>query len=150
MDAYVSKPFRPEELFVTVEQIAGGIAPKPPTVVDKDAPATHVVFDREAALAQFGDDPELLTEIVGIFLDEVAGLIVEGTAALESSSIDVLAKIAHRLKGALGQMTAEEAQQAALAVELAAKGEKEEGLSEMWQTLVGAVDRLRPELAEFV
>jgi CheY-like chemotaxis protein len=150
MDAYVSKPFRPEELFVTVEQLAGGIAPEPSVVVDVEDPSTHSVFDREAGLAQFGDDPALLTEIVGIFLDEIAELTVEGAAALESSSIDVLAKIAHRMKGALGQMTAEEGQRAALAVELAAKAGDEAGVSELWKELVAAVDRLRPELAEFV
>jgi HPt (histidine-containing phosphotransfer) domain-containing protein len=149
MDAYVSKPFRPEELFVTVEQLAGGVEPPPLGSSGDDERMEYVVFDREQALAQFGDDPTFMTEIVSIFLEEVGGLISEGTAALEDGNIDVLAKIAHRLKGALGQMTAEEGQQAALAVELAAKAEVVDGLSDMWGDLVAAVDRLRPELSEF-
>jgi HPt (histidine-containing phosphotransfer) domain-containing protein len=150
MDAYVSKPFRPEELFVTVEQLAGGIEPPRLASNGEEESMDYATFDREQALAQFGDDPEFMTEIVSIFLEEVDGLLAEGTAALEDGSIDVLAKIAHRLKGALGQMTAEEGQQAALAVELAAKAEALDGLADKWGNLVAAVDRLRPELSEFV
>jgi CheY-like chemotaxis protein len=150
MDAYIPKPFRPEELFVTVEQIAGGIKPAQLNSKDVEEEVLRVVFDREAALAQFGEDPEFLTEIVGIFLEEVAGLITEGGVAVESGNVEVLAKIAHRLKGALGQMTAVEGQQAALAVELAAKANQESRLHEGWSELVSAVDRLRPALAELV
>ncbi|MEA2001450.1 MAG: PAS domain S-box protein [Actinomycetota bacterium] len=150
MDAYISKPFRPEELFVTVEQVAGGFEPNQSLTLEEGNESMYPIFDREAALAQFGDDPAFLAEIVGIFLEEVAELVVEGTAAVTSSNIDVLAKIAHRMKGALGQMTAEEAQHAALTVELAAKAGEEAGLSDLWMEVVSAVDRLRPALAEFV
>ena len=150
MDAYVSKPFRPEELFVTVEQLAGGVEPVQLGSDGEDDRMDYVTFDREQALAQFGDDPAFMAEIVSIFLEEVDGLLSEGAAALEDGSIDVLGKIAHRLKGALGQMTADEGQQAALAVELAAKADEPAGLAEMWGGLVAAVDRLRPELSEFV
>jgi PAS domain S-box-containing protein len=150
MDAYVSKPFRPEELFVTVEQLAGGAEQVQIGSEDQPDPVDYVVFDREVALAQFGDDPTFMAEIVTIFLEEADGLIAEGTAALDDHNIDALAKIAHRLKGALGQMTAEEGQQAALAVELAGKANETDGLGDLWGRVVAAVERLRPELKEFV
>ena len=46
-------------------------------------------------------------------------------------------------------MTAEQAQHAALAVELAAKNEDFDSAAALWPELVAAIDRLRPELAEF-
>jgi CheY-like chemotaxis protein len=150
MDAYVSKPFRPEELFVTVEQLAGGAQPVDLGSSGDEPEVQYAVFDREQAVAQFGDDPEFLSEIVTIFLDEVASLVTEGEAALTARNADALAKIAHRLKGALGQMTAEQGQQAALGVELAAKAEEMDDIDELWATLAAAIDRLHPELTEFV
>ena len=135
---------------MTVEQLGGGAQPVDLGSNSSEPEVQYAVFDREQALAQFGDDPGFLSEIVKIFLDEVAGLVTDGDAALAGRNADSLAKIAHRLKGALGQMTAEQGQQAALAVELAAKAEEMDNIDELWATLVLAVDRLRPELAEFV
>jgi CheY-like chemotaxis protein/HPt (histidine-containing phosphotransfer) domain-containing protein len=149
MDAYVSKPFRPEELFVTVEQMAAG-ANRAEPVVESDAELDgYVVFDREQAIAQYGDDLEFLREIVGVLLDEMSTLLEEGEAALAARNADVLARTAHRLKGALGQMTAQEAQHAALAVELAGKAEDLDNIDELWSELTAAIDRLHPKLAEF-
>lgn len=108
-----------------------------------------MIFDREQAMAQFGEDPDFLTEIVSIFLEEVATLLADGDSALDKGDSENLAKIAHRLKGALGQMTAEEAQHAALAVELAAKAEDMAGIDVLWADVGAAVDRLRPQLSEF-
>jgi PAS domain S-box-containing protein len=150
MDAYVSKPFRPEELFVTVEQLASGAVMPQLSGNEKEDETMHQIFDRDQALAQFGDDPAFMGEIVSIFLEEVAALQAEGDSALEDGRIDVLAKIAHRLKGALGQMTAEEAQHAAFAVEQAAKAERSDGIEELWSALAAAISRLRPKLAEFI
>jgi CheY-like chemotaxis protein len=148
MDAYVSKPFRPEELFVTVEQMAAGSKPAEPATQAPASQSEYVVFDREQAVAQYGDDPEFLREIVGVLQDELSTLLAEGEVALADKNSDALAKTAHRLKGALGQMTAEEAQHAALAVELAGKAEELDNIDELWGELTAAVDRLRPALAE--
>ena len=50
----------------------------------------------------------------------------------------------------LGQMTAEEGQHAALAVELAGKAEEMDSIDQLWADLVAATDRLRPRLEEFL
>ncbi len=145
MDAYVSKPFRPEELFVAVEQLAKGarVAEMP---AEREPEDEVTIFDREQAMAQFGDDPSFLVEIINIFLEEAEQLVADGQAALEAGDLPALAKVAHRLKGASGQMTAEEAQQAAYAVEMAGKAGEAEGIDDLWQTFLAALDRLRPAL----
>ncbi len=150
MDAYVSKPFRPEELFVTVEQMAGGVQPTQIVAQDAESEAEYVVFDREQVVAQFGDDPAFLAEIVSIFLEEAAALVADGDSALQSSELESLGKVAHQLKGACGQMTAEDSQQAAYAVEMAAKAGKTDGIDDLWLKVVDAIERLRPSLQEFV
>ena len=145
MDAYVSKPFRPEELFVAVEQLAMGAGTR--SVPDDEEPESELtVFDREQAMAQFGDDPEFLVEIINIFLEESEQLVADGDAALAAGDFGALAKVAHRLKGASGQMTAEEAQQAAYAVEMAGKAEEADGIEDLWKEFLAALDRLRPAL----
>ena len=135
--------------FVTVEQVAGGARPVQFGPATAEAEVGYVIFDRDQAMAQFGEDPDFLTEIVSIFLDEVATLLADGDSALEKGDSESLAKIAHRLKGAFGQMTAEEAQHAALAVEMAATDEDMAGIDILWADVDVAVDRLRPQLAEF-
>ena len=147
MDAYVSKPFRPEELFVAVEQLASGAGPSQPTQTEETE--NHpVVFDKQQAFAQFGDDPEFLGEIIALFLEEADGLVADGDAALAAGDLAALAKVAHRLKGASGQMTAEEAQQAAYAVEMAGKADDAESIADLWGALTAALDRLRPVLED--
>jgi len=149
MDAYVSKPFRPEELFVAVEQLAdsGRALPVPEPDAEED---TTSVFDRAEAMAQFGDDPVFLAEIINIYLGEVAELEAAGDAALIKGDLDELAKVAHRLKGASGQMTAEEARRAAYEVEMAAKSGESAMIDDLWNALTGALNRVRPVLEELL
>jgi len=147
MDAYVSKPFRPEELFVAVEQLARGDLH--PTVAI-EAKEEAQVINQADLFAQFGDDSGFLTEIVGLFVGEASGLVADGSTAVAEGDLDSLAKIAHRLKGACGQMTAEQARQAAYTVEMAAKAGEADGIEERWETLCGAVDRAHRALQDLV
>jgi two-component system sensor histidine kinase/response regulator len=149
MDAYVSKPFRAEELYATVEQLAGGARPPSPESPPQQQEESPVIFDRAQAIEQYGDDPEFIAEIVEIFLEEMAQLTTEAEAALDAGDLETLGKVAHRMKGALGQMTAEEGREAARVVELAAKSGEATDIADLWHDLLGALDRLRPALAEF-
>jgi CheY-like chemotaxis protein len=149
MDAYVSKPFRPEELFVAVEQLAGNDRA---VAVTTDSPEEDdvVVFDHAEAMAQFGDDPAFLAEIINIFIEESAELEAEGNAALDAGDLDALGRVAHRLKGASGQMTAEQARQAAYEIEMAAKVGDEDGIDVLWKELGEALARIRVVLTELL
>jgi len=152
MDAYVPKPFRPEELFVAVEQLAGNGVPADATTGPEaeEVEDTVTVFDRAEAMAQFGDDPTFLAEIINIFLDEAAELTAEGEAALAAGDLEALAKVAHRLKGASGQMTAEQARQSAYEVEMAAKGGAAAGVEDLWNNLTSALARVRSVLQDLL
>jgi PAS domain S-box-containing protein len=152
MDAYVPKPFRPEELFVAVEQLADNDLATDATTGPQAGEVEDIVavFDQAEAMAQFGDDPIFLAEIINIFLGEVVELTAAGDAALAAGDLDALAKVAHRLKGASGQMMAEQARQSAHEVETAAKSGTADGVEELWNNLTSALDRVRPLLEDLL
>ncbi len=149
MDAYVSKPFRPEELFVAVEQMALHDVAVAPTN-GQETEAKMPVFDQADLMSQFGNDPAFLGEIINIFFDEVSALVADGDAAVAARDLDSLAKIAHRLKGASGQMTAEFARQAAADVEMAAKDGIADGIDELWRAVVAALDQVHSILQDLL
>jgi two-component system, sensor histidine kinase and response regulator len=149
MDAYVSKPFRPEELFVAVEQLADSDRIVT-TTLDTPEEDDVIVFNQAEAMAQFGDDREFFAEIINIFLGESSELEAEGDAALAAGDLETLSRVAHRLKGASGQMTAEQARQAAYEVEMAAKAGNGAGIDVLWKELGEALVRVRLVLTELL
>ena len=77
-------------------------------------------YDREKLIELFGDDPRTLAEVEREFLDtaRVAQREISGT-----DDFKIIARAAHRLKGASGMIGAAALRQIAEAVERAAKAE---------------------------
>ncbi len=77
-------------------------------------------YDRDKLVELFGDDPGTLAEVEREFLDtaRTAEREIEGT-----DDFPVIARAAHRLKGASGMIGAASLRQIAEAVERAAKAE---------------------------
>ncbi len=69
--------------------------------------AAHL-FDRESALARVGDDEDLLSELVKIFLDDYPNSVREIEQALEQGNPQLLERAAHSLKGAVANFGAED------------------------------------------
>jgi HPt (histidine-containing phosphotransfer) domain-containing protein len=81
---------------------------------------SHKAYDRDKLVELFGDDPRTLAEVEREFLDtarEAAGEI-KGT-----DDFTVIARAAHRLKGASGMIGALALRRIAEAIEQAAKAE---------------------------
>lgn len=72
-------------------------------------------FDPVSLWARVGQDPELLSELVGIFAEEGPILLRQITLALESNDPLSLRKASHKLKGSVLQFSAGHA------IEIAAK-----------------------------
>jgi HPt (histidine-containing phosphotransfer) domain-containing protein len=64
------------------------------------------LFDREAALARVGDDEELLTELIRIFLDDYPNSLSVIDEAVAKQDPPRLEKAAHTLKGAVANFGA--------------------------------------------
>ncbi|MBS0519623.1 MAG: Hpt domain-containing protein [Proteobacteria bacterium] len=75
-------------------------------------------YDRAKLIELFGDDPGTLAEVEREFLDTARGAASEITG---TDDLNVIARAAHRLKGASGMIGAGTLRQIAEAVERAAK-----------------------------
>jgi HPt (histidine-containing phosphotransfer) domain-containing protein len=63
-------------------------------------------FEALAALQEEGQ-PDVLAEMVGLFVDETAGWLVEARNAVDSGDVLALSRVAHSLKGACATLGAE-------------------------------------------
>jgi HPt (histidine-containing phosphotransfer) domain-containing protein len=77
-------------------------------------------YDRDKLVELFGDDPAILAEVEREFLDTARGAERE---IKDTDDFTVIARAAHRLKGASGMIGAAGLRQIAEAVERAAKAE---------------------------
>lgn len=73
----------------------------------EEIPVQAQLFDREAALARVGDDEELLTELIKIFLDDYPNSMSAIDEAVAKHDPSRLERAAHTLKGAVANFGAD-------------------------------------------
>ena len=82
------------------------------------------MFDETVALDQTGGDPDLLQEVLGVFVDESAGWLRDLQDAASKKDPERLRRAAHTIKGAASNCGAAQTAGAAAVVErLAAEGD---------------------------
>jgi signal transduction histidine kinase/CheY-like chemotaxis protein len=136
MDDYVSKPFRPHELFAAVERV---------TPVTDDAETggdSSLVFHREEALRNVGGDDAILTEMVELFTTECPKQMAEIAAAYQAGDPNALSRAAHTLKGSVSLFGADAARAAAQRVELIGREGRLNDYQEAWTELQRQIDQL--------
>jgi len=143
MDAYVSKPIRHQALFETIQSLVldvPNISPVPPEETPKE------VLDEAALMSRVDNDPQLLRDLVDLFLAEYPRLLDEIRVAFDKKDARAAERGAHSLRGSAGNLAAKLAAEAALKVERLAQAEDwvyaENGLAELECQL----KRLRPAL----
>jgi CheY-like chemotaxis protein len=137
MDAYVTKPFRIEELAMELARISrrededdstgpitersgrpeGALLQTSPTAVavvpTKATPSVKPTaagmrnFDLESALTRAAGEVELLREVVVVMLADVPSTLERIAAALGELDFERLRRLAHNLKGAAGNLGGE-------------------------------------------
>ena len=107
MDDYVAKPIRMSVLRERIQKLCGNAqlgsaeAIEPGTLdVPKDEPGTDSAIDWEHAHATVGGDPDLLAELMRVFLGESNSLNRQIMIALSNNDREVLKRLIHTLKGA--------------------------------------------------
>jgi HPt (histidine-containing phosphotransfer) domain-containing protein len=94
MDNYLAKPIQSNELLAALYGSPGGgktsDAQKPP----------KAIFNSSVALIRTGHDPELLAELIEIFLADCPQRMAEIQEAISLSDAQGLERSAHKLKGA--------------------------------------------------
>jgi len=110
-----------------------------PTMMNKPTQA----YDRAKLVELFGDDPATLAEVEREFLDtaRVAEREITGTA-----DVTVIARAAHRLKGASGMIGAAALRTIAEALERAAKANDLSGVRRLHETFAREVERVAEQV----
>jgi PAS domain S-box-containing protein len=138
MDGYVPKPLDPRELFEAVEgkRIDGQRPHKQPA-------ASSPVLDRDDLLNRVDGDRQLLNEIIQLFLDSYPARLSEIREAIARGDCQTLERAAHAIKGALTNLSAQAAVEAALTLEMMGREQDIHGAENACATLETEVERLR-------
>jgi two-component system, sensor histidine kinase and response regulator len=139
MDGFVSKPVKADELLKTIESLLG-LTPGVKIVEPTDHTVTTGVsisgtVDGAALLERVAGDEQLAREVAGLFLSygpNMMSRIEEAIESLESAEIEAAA---HSLKGAVGNLAADRAFQAARSLEMMGRQGEMENVREAFATL---------------
>jgi CheY-like chemotaxis protein len=130
MDGYVSKPIRADELFATMDRLAGNGRHETGPVMSAAAgtaasrqsllPAAAsgaAVLDAPGLVARFGGNEALLGEVLDVFAADAPKLLAAVAQAADSGDTAALASAAHALKGSIGLFSMGAAYEAARRIE---------------------------------
>ena len=112
MDGYLSKPIDPRLLFAAVEQNGVDRA----SGVETALPG-HLTFDEGGLLRRVDGDPQLMTEVIQVFLEDLPERLAAIQTAVDDGNPSALRAAAHALKGAAGNLSADELFEATTALE---------------------------------
>jgi two-component system, sensor histidine kinase and response regulator len=169
MDAYVSKPLRPDELlaaidgvFVSHDNTPSHAASSVPSSVASgssrtsavgqtsaiDRTWTGLVLDAPTLLAGFGGNRKLLREVVDVFLVDSPNLMTAIEQAVAGREGEAIASSAHALKGSVGLFVQGGAYEAARRLEQAGRNGDLTGVDEACVALENEMTELRTALGD--
>jgi two-component system, sensor histidine kinase and response regulator len=99
-DGYVPKPVSPAMLFREIERVLGGQPAQAAQQKQTDGVDPEV-------LARVGSDPEVLREIIQLFLEDCPKQLDAIRAGLAANDPDAVYRAAHTLKGSIGNFQAQ-------------------------------------------
>jgi two-component system, sensor histidine kinase and response regulator len=147
MDGYVSKPIQAAELHQTIAEVCARFAPP---AITEAGQTLELPFDPVASMDMVEGDQELLTELIGLFLDESPTLV---TAIQESSAngqSDQLMRAAHSLKGMAGNFGAQKVVTLAYELEMLGRNGQLQGTASLSASLTTEVNYLNTALRAFL
>lgn len=143
-DGYLARRFGPETLASAIQSLANGIASKAINL----APNSKV-FQSEEFREQCGDEPDLMAEIIDLFLQEQRVQRAAIAESLSGCQYEELSYLAHTLKGSLGSLHAKQAQSCAECLERAAKQHDRAACEAAANALQDSLSDLIPALQSF-
>jgi two-component system, sensor histidine kinase and response regulator len=104
MDAYVSKPLRPNELLATVDGVlkSSKADANADALSDASGQGGSAALNQAALLAGFGGNRKVLREVIDMFLVDGPEHLAALRRALEAADAQTLSSTAHALKGSVG------------------------------------------------
>ncbi|HPO16364.1 MAG TPA: response regulator [Candidatus Hydrogenedentes bacterium] len=148
MDDYVSKPVSPKELADAIERQLVRATQRPKTrLAPPGTDGEEMIFDKQSALARVGGDEAILNEILDVYLEDAALQIelLHKTAA--GNDAVALARQAHSLKSAAGNVGAAAMREIAFTIESAGREGNISLAASMIPVLEAAFDTFKTQLA---
>jgi len=143
MDAYVSKPIRRLDLFETIQALVLDV-PSIPSVPPEETPKE--VLDEAQLMSRVDNDPQLLRDLVGLFLEDCPRLLDEIRVALGKKDAKAAERGAQALGGSAANLAAKLASEAAFKLERLAQAHDWAYAESGLQELEGQIERLKPAL----
>jgi two-component system sensor histidine kinase/response regulator len=147
MDAYISKPVEAKALFEAIERLVPGPKAAPAAPPPQQLPARKPSFDGNGLLARADGNVQLMKELVNLFLAEYPkslSTIGDAVAKRDSKKLEFAA---HTLKGALSNLSATQASEVAMRLEMMGRQGNLEEAEKIYAELEQQIERLEPELA---
>jgi PAS domain S-box-containing protein len=119
MDGYVSKPIRYQDLIETIQNLVLDVSNIPTPAPAEETPVG--VLDEALLVSRVDNDPQLLSDLVELFLVECPRLVDEIRLALDMKDAKAVERGAHSLKGCTSNLAAQMASEAALKLERLAR-----------------------------
>jgi len=149
MDGYVTKPIRVEQLFEELDRVTSDRTPTlPASPASPPAPAA-VAFDHASALERVEGDLELLTDLIGIFLEDLPRQVGALHKAVEDQNPNRIEQEAHRLKGAAASLGATAVSACAERLEQSGREGNCAAAQPEWVQLEAEIARLESALRDF-
>jgi CheY-like chemotaxis protein len=143
MDDYIPKPINSRQLFDMIEGVQSvGLKALPAT----GSGINQEILDESTLRARFEGEPELLRDVVNLFLDDCPKLLDGIRGAVERSDAQALERAAHKLKGTVANFSARASYDAALRLEVMGRGGHLEQAREALARLDSSLRELRPVL----
>ena len=145
MDAYVSKPLRPDDLFAVIDDLFG---PEPGATTGTGQARVEPALDSASLLAGFSGNRTLLGQVVDVFLADSPAIMAAIQQAVARRDAKAVAASAHALKGSIGLFAQQDAYQTARRIERIAASGDLTGVLEACAVLEGEMIVLRGQLGE--
>jgi response regulator RpfG family c-di-GMP phosphodiesterase len=146
MDGYISKPIDGRALLQAIDGAALQVPPQEMASVPSFANPASLV-NKEELLRRLDGNLDLMRIVISSFLADAPKSLGEIYSAVESNNAEDLYRLAHRLKGTVGNLSSEDVNRAALRLETIAKERDLSDAGEAYRELAGIIERLTPELA---
>ena len=145
MDAYVAKPVNPKELFETID---GVFRAELKLLPEQEPGARHEILNEATLLARFEGEPELLRDVVRLFLDDCPKMLFGIRGAAERGDAAEMERAAHKIKGSVANFAASAAYDAALRLEVMGREGHLDQAPEAVIRLESALEELKPILLD--
>jgi len=99
MDEFLTKPFRPDDLWATIDRLMGSQGPA--TMTNGEIAEPHIELNAATILATCGGDEALLTKMCQTFCSRMPEHLAALDQALETQDTRSVREIAHKMRGML-------------------------------------------------